>query len=100
MSENNGSPPQFGIRKNLKLVGRTDIASGGGRRGERLRPSPAGRSAGIGGTSSRGVGFWGHNTNFWLRARADRWTTSTYITTTRSFSFPLAARSISLSIFF
>jgi hypothetical protein len=29
MSENNGSPPKFGIRKNVKLVGRMDTAGGG-----------------------------------------------------------------------
>ena len=29
MSEGNGNAPQFGIRKNVKLIGRTDVAGGG-----------------------------------------------------------------------
>jgi len=29
MSEGNGNAPKFGIRKNVKLVGRTDVAGGG-----------------------------------------------------------------------
>src|SRR5258705_692473 len=29
MIEGNGNAPQFGVRKNVKLIGRTDVAGGG-----------------------------------------------------------------------